>query len=111
MKHHKTYNKKELSTPLGNLVIEGPVSGEYLKGLSFHEDLTSFRPSENQFEAIIEIADLPEGRIIIARNHNTIVGYATYLYPDPLERWSEGNIENLIELGAIEIIPSFVIRV
>ena len=38
---------------------------------------------------------------------NEVVGYVTYLYPDPLERWSEGNIENLIELGAIEVIPKF----
>ena len=37
----------------------------------------------------------------------TIVGYVTYVYPDPLERWSEGNMENLIELGAIEVIPAF----
>ena len=29
------------------------------------------------------------------------------LYPDPLERWSEGKMENLIELGAIEVIPKF----
>ena len=69
--------------------------------------LTAFRPAEKQHKALIEIADLPEGRIIIARQNETIVGYATFLYPDPLERWSEGNIENLIELGAIEVIPIF----
>ncbi|WP_428911299.1 GNAT family N-acetyltransferase [Niallia sp. Krafla_26] len=107
MKHHKTYYQKELSTPLGNLIIEGPVSSECLRDLSFHEELTAFRPPENQFEALIEIAHLPEGRIILVRENKTIVGYATYLYPDPLERWSEGNIDNLIELGAIEIIPAF----
>ena len=64
-------------------------------------------PPEKQHQALIEIADLPEGRIIIARQNETIVGYATFLYPDPLERWSEGNMENLIELGAIEVIPEF----
>jgi acetoin utilization protein AcuA len=36
-----------------------------------------------------------------------IVGYVTFLYPDPLERWSEGKMEDLIELGAIEVIPKF----
>ncbi len=51
--------------------------------------------------------DLPEGRIIIARDNHTIVGYVTYLYPDPLERWSQGKMKNLIELGAIEVIPKF----
>ena len=56
---------------------------------------------------MIEIANLPEGRIIIARHHHTIIGYVTFLYPDPLERWSEGNMENLIELGAIEVAARF----
>lgn len=56
---------------------------------------------------MIEIARLPEGRMIVARDGNVIVGYVTYLYPDPLERWSEGDIENLIELGAIEVIPKY----
>ena len=60
-----------------------------------------------QHQALIEIAEFPEGRIIIARDGQTIIGYATFLYPDPLERWSEGKIENMIELGAIEIIPHF----
>ena len=36
-----------------------------------------------------------------------VIGYATFLYPDPLERWSEGKMDNLIELGAIEVIPKF----
>ena len=36
-----------------------------------------------------------------------VVGYVTFHYPDPLERWSEGGLENLIELGAIEIAPDY----
>ena len=107
MEHRKTYNAKEIKTPRGPVLIEGPISPEKLMGYEFHKDLTAFRPSEQQKKALIEIAGLPEGRIIIAREHNTIVGYVTYLYPDPLERWSEGKIENLIELGAIEVIPKF----
>lgn len=105
--HKKTYNAKELKTPNGNLIIEGPISGETLAGYEFHQDLVAFRTPEQQHKALIEIADLPEGRIIIARQRHTIVGYVTYLYPDPLERWSEGKIENLIELGAIEVIPEY----
>lgn len=54
-----------------------------------------------------EIAGLDEGRIIIARNKDTVIGYVTYVYPDPLERWSEGNMERLLELGAIEVIPDY----
>lgn len=107
MEHKKTYNVMELKTKHGPLVIEGPVPAAELKELDFHKDLIAFRPPEQQHKAIIGIADLPEGRILIARDQNTIVGYVTYLYPDPLERWSEGKMDNLIELGAIEVIPKY----
>ncbi|TCN24408.1 GNAT family N-acetyltransferase [Mesobacillus foraminis] len=107
MEHKKTYNAKELKSPHGSLIVEGPVSPEILASYEFHRDLVAFRPPAQQHKALIEIAGLPEGRIIIARNEHMIVGYVTYLYPDPLERWSEGGMEDLIELGAIEVIPQF----
>ncbi|MGD6841003.1 GNAT family N-acetyltransferase [Bacillus infantis] len=107
MEHTMTYNAKELKTVKGSLIIEGPVPSEKLAQYEFHEDLVAFRPPQQQHKALIEISSLPEGRIIIARDGMTIVGYVTYLYPDPLERWSEGNMKNLIELGAIEVIPKF----
>ncbi|MCM2589623.1 GNAT family N-acetyltransferase [Rossellomorea marisflavi] len=102
-----TYNATELKTTKGRIVVEGPISSEELAKLDFHEDLTAFRPAPQQHKALIEIAQLPEGRIIIARDENQVVGYVTYLYPDPLERWSQGKMKNLIELGAIEVIPKF----
>lgn len=107
MEHKKTYHRKELQTPHGSVLIEGPVKGERLQEYEFHEDLKSFRPAPEQHKALIEIANLPEGRIIIARTDKWIIGYVTFLYPDPLERWSEGNMDNLIELGAIEVIPKY----
>lgn len=107
MEHKKTYNAKELNTANGKLIIEGPISPEKLADYEFHEHLVAFRPPAQQHKALVEIAGLPEGRIIIARDRHTIVGYVTYLYPDPLERWSEGKMDNLIELGAIEVIPAF----
>jgi acetoin utilization protein AcuA len=107
MEHIKTYHSKRIETPNGLIIIEGPISGDTLASYQFHEDLIAFRPAPKQHEALIEIADLPDGRIIIARHEGMIIGYVTYLYPDPLERWSEGKMENLIELGAIEIIPLF----
>lgn len=107
MEHTKTYNAIELKTKHGSLILEGPVSSEDIARLDFHKDLVAFRPPAQQHKAITEIAKLPEGRILIARDNFTIVGYVTYLYPDPLERWSKGQMENLIELGAIEVIPKF----
>ncbi len=107
MYHQKRYYRKELFMTEGLLIIEGPISSNSLLEFAFHEDLTSFRPSVQQHKALIEIAELPEGRIIIARENNTIIGYVTFLYPDPLERWSDGQIEQLIELGAIEVISKY----
>ncbi|WP_046176673.1 GNAT family N-acetyltransferase [Domibacillus indicus] len=107
MKHCKTYYSKEFETPGGTLMIEGPVSPEALSDYEFHEGLVAFRQPGQQQAALVEIAGLPEGRIIVARKQNIIVGYVTFLYPDPLERWSEANLENLIELGAIEVASEY----
>lgn len=107
MKHEKTFYSKDADTPAGTLTIEGPVSPEALAAYDFHEGLVAFRQPPQQHEALIEIAGLPEGRIIIARKDQTIVGYVTFLYPDPLERWSEANLDNLIELGAIEVASEY----
>ncbi|WP_203246632.1 GNAT family N-acetyltransferase [Sporosarcina beigongshangi] len=107
MEHVKTYNAMEIKHKNGDIIIEGPISAADLENLEFHEDLIAFRPAIQQHKALVEIAGLPEGRILIVRDMNTVVGYVTYLYPDPLERWSQGNMRNLIELGAIEVIPKF----
>lgn len=57
------------------MYVEGPVPPEKLATYSFHEGLVAFRPPKQQQQAIIEIAGLPEGRIIIIRNEDIIVGY------------------------------------
>ena len=107
MQHSKTFYTRELQTETGPLILEGPLTGEQMASYEFHEDLVAFRPPALQHKALIEICDLPEGRIFVARKNQTIVGYVTYLYPDPLERWSEIKMDNLIELGAIEVIPEY----
>lgn len=107
VEHKKTFFAKTMETPHGLLTIAGPVDPETLASLEFHEGLKAFRPAPQQQAALVEIAGLPEGRIIIARYNQTVVGYVTYLYPDPLERWSEAQLPDLLELGAIEVIPNF----
>lgn len=107
LEHNKTYYSKQMMTEHGPLIIEGPVEPQILENYEFHKDLVAFRQPEEQHKAIVEIASLREGRILIARWNNMIVGYVTFVYPDPLERWAEGKMDNLIELGAIEIIPQF----
>ena len=103
MQHTKTFYQRKLETPIGTITIEGPVERTILETYTFDEALDAFRRPQQQFIAIQEIAELDEGRIIIARINDHIIGYTTYLYPDPLERWSMDNLEYLLELGAIEI--------
>lgn len=103
LKHKKTYITKQMKFDQFNIVIEGPIAHDDLKQLTFDEALNAFRPSQDQFEALLEITQLPEGRIYISRINQHIIGYVTYHYPDEFERWSEGNLPYLIELGAIEV--------
>ncbi|MFC0473232.1 N-acetyltransferase [Halalkalibacter kiskunsagensis] len=103
MIHEKTYYSIEVPFKGRTLILEGPISSESLHSYDFHTGLVAFRPPKQQKEALLGIADLPEGRINVVRDGNMIVGYVTFLYPDPMERWSEGKMVDLIELGAIEI--------
>ncbi|KHF39649.1 GNAT family N-acetyltransferase [Halalkalibacter okhensis] len=107
MIHQKTYYSLEVPFEDRTLILEGPISSKSLQSYGFHSGLVAFRPPAQQKEALVEIADLPEGRINVVRDGNMIVGYVTFVYPDPMERWSEGKMDNLIELGAIEIAPEY----
>ncbi|MGC5773555.1 GNAT family N-acetyltransferase [Paenibacillus pabuli] len=107
MEHIKEYHMRSIFKSGHRIIIEGPVQADAIKQLDFHPDLDAFRRPSEQQEALIEIAALPEGRIIIARENETIVGYVTFHYADECERWSEGNMTDLIELGAIEVADAY----
>lgn len=108
MEHLKIYHSLETPGRSENpIIVEGPVEQEHLARLIMHKDLDAFRRPKDQHEALIEIASLPEGRIILAREGDTIVGYVTFHYPDEMERWSQGNMEDLIELGAVEVANDY----
>ncbi|OXM85893.1 GNAT family N-acetyltransferase [Paenibacillus rigui] len=108
MEHIKRYHSRLVpfhhST---SIVVEGPVPPEQLRQLRMHPDLDAFRRPKEQFEALVEIAELPEGRIILSRHGDEIVGYVTFHYPDEMERWSQGQMQDLIELGAIEVADEY----
>lgn len=89
----------------GILSLRGPVSGAVIKDLKMDLGLKRFRPPELQWEALQEIADLPEGRVIIAVCQQVIVGYVTFHYPDDFGRWGRAKMPCLLELGAIEVAP------
>lgn len=103
----KQYHSKMIPRKDGDLIVEGPVPAPTLRSLVFHQGLKAFRPADRQQQALIRIAELPEGRIIAARRSQLVVGYVTFLYPDPLERWAEGNMGDLLELGAVEVAAPY----
>ncbi|GAE92924.1 acetyltransferase [Gracilibacillus boraciitolerans JCM 21714] len=107
MKHIKIYQSETINTENVKIITEGPVFAKKLTFLTMNNQLTAFRPPEEQLNALVEISELPEGRIYIATVDQEIIGYVTYLRPDPIERWSQYPDDNILELGAIEIAPAY----
>ena len=107
MEHIKRWQQLTIEKNDIVLHLEGPVSPEQLATYTMHPGLDAFRRPNEQHEALVDIAGLPEGRIILARHNNEIVGYVTFHYPDEYERWSEGNMADLVELGAIEVAAPY----
>jgi acetoin utilization protein AcuA len=107
MKHIKVYHSQTIHVNNCHLTVEGPVAPLVLAELNMHKDLDAFRRPKDQQTALVEIASLPEGRIIVARNGNTIIGYVTFHYPNEMERWSQGSMPDLIELGGIEVANEY----
>ncbi len=72
MNHLKTYQSEDYYIHNKQFVIEGPLTYEDLKALTFDAHLTAFRDAEDQYEALLEITTLPEGRIYVARRINSL---------------------------------------
>jgi acetoin utilization protein AcuA len=108
LEHRKRFQRAKLALDARReLIIEGPVPPERLVDMKMHAALDAFRRPQEQHEALVEIAGLVEGRIIVARDDDIIVGYVTFHYADELERWSDGGMLDLIELGAIEVADDY----
>jgi acetoin utilization protein AcuA len=107
MEHKKIYHSYMIQHMNQSIIIEGPLPLECLSSYVMHPELDAFRRPKEQLLALLEIAVLPEGRILIARDAETIVGYVTFHYPDEMERWSEGGMLDLVELGAIEVANAY----
>ncbi|NJP36977.1 GNAT family N-acetyltransferase [Bacillus luteus] len=104
LKHRKKYHSiTHTGKENRQFQIAGPLSTDTIEQAEFDEGLKAFRQPEQQKKALIDVSKLEESRIIAAIENNKIVGYAVYLYPDEMERWSQYRFDNLIELGAIEV--------
>lgn len=99
--------KKEvrLETPKGTVVLEGPVTAQEIAPLTMNEGLTNFRPPERQKQALMEITNLPDAMIFIARHEEEIIGYVTFHHPESFTRWSKH--PRILELGGIEVSPAW----
>ncbi len=56
-----------------------------MEQLELHPQLDAFRRPLEQHQAIIEIAELPEGRIFVSRTQKQIVGYITLFLMNSLK--------------------------
>lgn len=96
-----------LTLPSGEVILEGPAPAGQIRALKMDPGLKSFRPPERQKQALIGIAELPEGRVIIARQGDLLVGYVAFHPPEPFERWGNPRTPGVIELGAVEVGPQW----
>lgn len=92
-------------TQQGAVYIEGPVEADYISKLKFNQDLSNFRPPDQQKKALMEITGIRQGMVYIARNADNVVGYVSFHEPDSFSRWSKHPL--VIELGAIEVSPTW----
>ncbi len=92
---------KVIPTDFGRLHIRGPVSPEILSEYQPSEGLCCFRPASRQHEALIELAQQPDGIVFIAALANKIISYVTFQKPD-FPWWIKRCFPRLVELGSIE---------
>ncbi|MCL2338220.1 MAG: GNAT family N-acetyltransferase [Firmicutes bacterium] len=91
----------QLAINKGTVSVEGPVSRTRLEAMAIDDGLGNFRSPRRQKEALMDIADLPEGLVYIAQIDEKIVGYVLFHYPGEFSRWIRH--PRLLELGAIEV--------
>ncbi len=98
--------KSGLETPQGTLIIEDRCTSQRLKTLGMAADLGIFWHARLglQHEALIKIAELGQGHVVIAvHDEVTIVGYIAMHPPADFSRWGPLHLGDLIELGGIEV--------
>ncbi|KAB2954159.1 GNAT family N-acetyltransferase [Heliorestis acidaminivorans] len=92
-----------VNTQKGIVSVAGPYSPDKILHYQMDEGLCAFRPPQEQLEALAEIADLPQGQIILALHDNLIVGYVTFHPPEEFARWAKNQVPGMLEMGAIEV--------
>lgn len=73
-----------------------------------HAGLSCFGEADEQHVRLQTILSQEQTRICIAVHHDTIVGYATLLLPEPEERWA--SLSYVRMMGALEVAPPYRFR-
>ena len=93
---------RSLSSPYGAIEVIPCGDPDLLSTLEMDATLDVFRQPDAQFAALLSIAGDVDGCVCFARLGHRLIGYATFHPPDAIERWSQGTVPGIIELGAIE---------
>lgn len=97
-----------LHTPRGAVVLLDRVAPEGLGGWPLDEGLGAFghysrHAAEVQARALVRVAGLPEGRVLVAVHEGRTVAFLTFHPPDREVRWGRAQLPELLELGGIEV--------
>ncbi len=78
---------------------------DLLETLVLGEGLGAYcRYREGETRKILRrVLQAPDGRLMAALAGNSLVGYLALFRPGPEERWGQGAIPGLVELGALEV--------
>ncbi len=93
---------RNLSSPYGAIEVIPCGDPSLLSTLDMDATLDVFRQPDAQFAALLSIAHDQDGCVCFARMGHRLIGYATFHPPDIIERWSQGSVPGIVELGAIE---------
>ena len=99
-----------VNTPRGMVAVESRCPAGEIAQLGIDAGLGFFwhNRSDLQHDALVKIADLPDGNVTLAHNEaRVIVGYVTVCAPDPDTRWGRDHVAGLYELGGIEVARSW----
>lgn len=78
-----------------------------LVGLEPHAELDIFRPPAEQLEALRELADEARCCVSVAVAAGVAIGYAAFHPPTGIESWGDDRTGRIVELGAVEVAPSW----
>ncbi|WP_147535733.1 hypothetical protein [Bacillus marasmi] len=76
-----------------------------MRDYQFDHNLNNFRDWDKQQKTMLSVMDSNQGLMSLALSHQTIIGYAIILEPEPDERWRQ--LDFIKILGVVEVAPNY----